>query len=149
MIELGTADGSIRNAALPDALAISRLITELGYSTTAPAMVNRLGPILSDPKYLTLVAASTTEIIGVAGATLARYYEKDGVYCRLVLLVVASSARGHGVGRALVGAVEQWGAAHAAREMYVNSGLHRGQTHEFYERLGYRRTGWRFVRELG
>ena len=139
----------IRDAVTGDAEPISKLITELGYPTTCEAMRNRLTLILTDPGYATLVAVKDREVVGVAGSTLSKYYEKDGLYCRLAVLVVSSTARGLGLGGKLVQAVESWAAAKGAREVVVNSGLHRGDAHAFYERSGYSRTGFRFVKPLG
>jgi GNAT superfamily N-acetyltransferase len=138
----------IRNVILDDAEPVGRLITELGYPTTTIEMADRLTAILSDPSYVTFVAVQDTNVIGVAGATLSLYYEKDGVYSRLAVLAVSSAARGLGIGRQLVEAVERWSASKGAREVFVNSGFHRGDAHGFYERCGYSRTGFRFVKLL-
>ena len=138
----------VRPAEVGDAGRIGELITELGYTTDRETMTDRLAPILSDPQYLTLVASMNGLIVGVAGATFGRYYEKDGNYARLLVLSVASTARGHGVGSLLVAAVERWAGASGVREIVVNSALHRAEAHGFYERRGYVRTGFRFVKTL-
>ena len=138
----------IRNATVTDAEPIGRLITELGYPTTTAEMADRLTAILNDPSYVTFVAVQDTNVIGVAGATLSLYYEKDGIYSRLAVLAVSSTARGLGIGHQLVEAVERWSAGRGAREVFVNSGFHRDDAHVFYERCGYSRTGFRFVKRL-
>jgi GNAT superfamily N-acetyltransferase len=143
-----TARVAIRAALITDAEPIANLITELGCPTTSEAMRDRLTMILPDPNYATFVADIEGEVVGVAGATLSRYYEKDGLYSRLVVLVVSSTAQGLGIGGELVQAVERWSATQGAREVVVNSGLHRGEAHHFYERRGYTRTGFRFVKQV-
>lgn len=142
------ADVEIRDAVMGDAEQVSKLVTELGYPTTVEAMRNRLATILIDPNYATLVADTAGAVVGVAGAILSRYYEKDGIYSRLAVLAVSSTAQGLGIGGKLVEAIESWSTAKGAREVFVNSGLHRGRAHDFYERCGYSRTGFRFVKEL-
>lgn len=147
----GSTEGSlteIREALMSDAERIATLITELGYPTTTVAMNGRLESILSDPDYITLVAVEGNTVLGVVGAALGRYYEKDGTYARLVVLAVSAPARGRGVGSRLVEAIEHWSASKGAREVVVNSGLQRLEAHGFYERCGYRRTGLRFVKRL-
>lgn len=139
----------IREAVIGDTQGVSRLITDLGYPTDVASMRKRLKPILRDPAALTLVAESGGQVVGVAGVSLARYFEKDGIYARLIVLAVSSTTRGRGVGRRLVVAAERWSARKGAREMFVNSGLHRKEAHAFYRRCGYARTGFRFVRPLG
>lgn len=39
-------------------------------------------------------------------------------------------------------------AGQGARDVVVNSGLHRAEAHGFYERRGYSRTDFRFVKQL-
>jgi len=138
----------IRHAEIRDAEWLGQLMTELGYPTTVEAMTERLAMILADPNYATFVADTGAGVIGVAGATLGHYYEKDGTYSRLLVLAVASTARGQGTGTRLVEAVEQWAASKGAREVIVNSALHRSEAHGFYERRHYARTGLRFVKQL-
>ena len=138
----------IREAVIDDAEPLAQLMTELGYPTAAPAMRIRLGRFLSDAQHVTLVAEANGDVVGVAGGSLDWYLEKDGRYARLVALVVSPRLRRQGVGRALLDAIEQWSAGHGAREVVVNSGLHRRDAHEFYERSGYARTGVRFVKPI-
>ncbi|MGH9163740.1 MAG: GNAT family N-acetyltransferase [Vicinamibacteraceae bacterium] len=111
-------------------------------------MSNRLPGLLGDPSYVTLVADVDGHVTGVAGAVLGRYYEKDGIYSRLAVLAVASTARGRGVGTRLVEAIERWSASRGAREVIVNSGVHRADAHAFYRRRGYSHTGLRFIKSL-
>ena len=137
----------IRTAVTVDARDIAELITQLGYPTTASAMSIRLGAIQRDPSYRTVVAVAASAVVGVAGARLGRYYEKDGIYCQLVVLAVSPSARKRGIGRQLITEVENWSANKGAREVVVTSGLHRADAHAFYQRCGYRQTGLRFVKK--
>ena len=138
----------IRDATIDDAERVAQLMTELGYPTTAQPMRDRLGAIVADPNYATFVADTGACVVGVAGAALGKYYEKDGVYCQLLVLAVSSTARGQGTGTRLVETVEQWAASQGARAIVVNSALHRGDAHGFYERRQYARTGYRFVKQL-
>jgi GNAT superfamily N-acetyltransferase len=111
-------------------------------------MRSRLSRVLPDPGYVTFVADTGGDVVGVAGATLSWYYEKDGLYARLAVLSVSSTARGLGLGARLVQAVERWAATQGVREVIVNSGLQRLDAHGFYERRGYSRTGLRFVKQI-
>lgn len=138
----------VRYATIGDAEHVGQLMTELGYPTTVDAMKERLAMILADPRYVTFVADTGRCVIGVAGATLGRYYEKDGTYSHLLVLAVSSEARGHGAGTQLVDAVEDWAVRNGARTVVVNSALHRSGAHGFYERRGYSRTSFRFVKQL-
>ncbi len=139
---------SIREATLDDAAPIANLVTALGYPSNAGDMRERLAGLLADPVYVTLVAENGGEIAGVAGACMARFYEKNGVYARLVALVVSEESHGRGVGASLVRAVERWANGKGAVEIFLNSGVQREGARRFYEKLGYRVTGVRFSKEL-
>jgi GNAT superfamily N-acetyltransferase len=139
----------IRAATLADAKQIATLMTALGYPTNATEMKARLEEIFADPTYTTIVAELGSEVIGMAGACIARFYEKPGLYARLVALVVSEASTGHGAGNALVRAVEKWGAEKGVGEIFLNSGIQREAARAFYEKLGYRVTGVRFSKELG
>ncbi len=144
-----SARAKVRTATLSDAKPIAGLVTALGYPTNATDMKARLASIFADPTYATFVAELDGEVVGMAGACLARFYEKPGRYARLVALVVSEASLGRGAGAALVGAVEKWGANNDAGEIFLNSGVQREAAREFYERLGYRVSGVRFTKELG
>ena len=138
----------IRNAEIGDADRLACLMTELGYPTAVEAMTDRLAMILGDTNYVTFVADEGDGVVGVAGAAVGWYYEKDGVYARLLVLAVSSGARGQGTGSRLVEAVERWAVSKGARDVVVNSASHRTTAHGFYERRRYERTGFRFVKQL-
>lgn len=142
------ADVVVRDAALSDAAQVAGLITQLGYPTLPDEMAQRLTGLLADPGYATFVAEHDSSIIGVAGGAMARYYEKNGLYARLVVLVVSDKSRGRGVGASLVRAIEHWAVERGTVEILVNSGAHRVDAHRFYESHGYRQTGIRLVKDL-
>jgi GNAT superfamily N-acetyltransferase len=144
-----TTRPSIRAATLSDAKPIASLVTALGYPTNATDMKKRLQALLAEPTYNTLVAELDGVIVGMAGACLARFYEKNGLYARLVALVVSEASAGRGVGAALVRVVEKWAKGEGAAEIFLNSGVQREGAHSFYQKLGYRVTGVRFSKELG
>ena len=138
----------VREATLGDADSIAALVTHLRYPTTRDEMAERLRGILSDPTYVAFVAERNSGVLGLSGGSLHRYFEKNGLYARLVVLVVSDAVRGLGGGRALVRAVEQWAASLGARELFVNSGTQRSEAHGFYERCGFRITGVRLTKTL-
>jgi GNAT superfamily N-acetyltransferase len=138
----------IRNACLDDSSAIARLISQLGYPTSSDEMKGRLAGILSDSDYETLIAEVRKDAVGVIGVGVSRYYERDGVYGRLLALVVDESWRGQGVGACLVAQAERWLKERGVTSVVVNSGKHRDAAHRFYRQLGYEETGVRLVKSL-
>jgi GNAT superfamily N-acetyltransferase len=140
---------AIRAATLADHAQLAMLVTALGYPTNASDMKTRLEGLFADPSYTTFVAELDGKVVGMAGACIARFYERNGVYARLCALVVSGESSGHGVGAALVRAVENWALERDAAEIFLNSGVQREGAQAFYEKLGYRVSGVRFSRELG
>ena len=145
----GTQNGhaGIRDATIDDAERVAQLMTELGYPTTVEEMTDRLGAIVADPNYATFVADAGACVVGVAGATLGRYYENDGVYCQLLVLSVSSTARGQGTGTRLVETVERWAASGRARHRRQQRAASRRRA-RFLRAPAYARTGYRFVKQL-
>jgi GNAT superfamily N-acetyltransferase len=139
---------SIRSAVLADAEAIARLMTELGYPTTASQMATRLTSILPDQSYRTLVACDGETIAGVVGTRTGPMYEFDEPYGHILALDVAATYRRHGVGGLLVQAAEAFFADRRARFAVVTSANRRADAHAFYERHGYAFDGRRYKKPL-
>lgn len=136
----------IRPARIADAPILARLMEHLGYPTTAGEMEARLTGLLAHSEYHTLVAERNRHLVGMIGIHLGRYYEKNGLYGRIAALVVEPEHQGQHIGSALVAEAEHWLNAQGVQTVVVNSGTHRQAAHRFYEHLGYRGTGLRFVK---
>jgi GNAT superfamily N-acetyltransferase len=79
---------------------------------------------------------------------LERTYEADAEVARIMCLVVGSEERKRSVGRALISAVEDWTRRRGAEAIMLTTHERRTGAHEFYRRMGYDRTGYRFYKEL-
>jgi ribosomal protein S18 acetylase RimI-like enzyme len=138
----------IRTASLDDAPEIAHLMSQLGYSTSAAEMKERLRGILSTASYMTFVAEIRGEVVGMVGIGISHYYEKNGVYGRLLALVIDETHRRQGIGASLVERAESWLREHKVTSIVINSSKHRSEAHCLYKRLGYEETGLRFVKSL-
>jgi GNAT superfamily N-acetyltransferase len=138
----------IREAGDGDTVALARLMTELGYLASPEEMGRRLAGILEDVSYGTLVAERDGRVVGMAGTHLERTYEADGQCARIMSFVVGSKERGRGAGQALISAVEDWARDRGAADVMLTTHERRAGAHEFYGRLGYDRTGYRFHKRL-
>ena len=139
---------AVRGARVTDAEGIARLISELGYRTTAEQMRKRLDAILRSDDYETLVADDDGRIVGIVGTRIGPLYEDDDSYGQIMALAVATEQQRRGIGQRLIEAAESRLVGRGARVLVVNSGNHRVDAHAFYERQGYAFTGRRYRKVL-
>ncbi|MGH8216749.1 MAG: GNAT family N-acetyltransferase [Rhodanobacteraceae bacterium] len=128
---------SIRAATAADASELAVLCGQLGYPADASTIARRLDAIVEHHAGAVLVAESDEgAVVGWAEASLQRHLVHDP---RVMLagLVVAEGSRNHGVGVALLRAVEAWSREHGADELIVRSNVLRERAHRFYQREGY------------
>lgn len=76
-------------------------------------------------------------------------YEHNDVGGRIMAVVVSETARGQNIGRELIRAAEEWFVQQNVTRIALNTRFHREGAHKFYERLGYTKNGFRFVKDLG
>ena len=141
-------DLTIRVAEMNDASALAQLMCELGYRTTKSEMQMRLQRIATDERYRTFVAVCDGKVCGMIGTLMYLSYEHNDPSGRIVALVIMSTMRRRGIGRALIATVEKDFAQRGIRRVALNTRLAREDAHKFYESLGYERSGWRFVKQL-
>jgi GNAT superfamily N-acetyltransferase len=127
----------VRAVAESDAVAVAELLGQLGYSADPVATRDRLARWAADESSAALVWEDGGEVLGVIAVHVCPWFEKDGNWARIVALVVAETARGRGVGRELMSAVERFARQHGCRAVEVSSRSTRTDAHAFYRRLGF------------
>ena len=138
----------IRDAELKDAPELAVLMCDLGYETKRAEMKTRLESILSSPAFKTFVAIMDGSVCGMIGLLTYPSYEHNDASGRILALVTSSTARRRGIGRALVATAEKDFAQRGIKRVALDTRLSREDAHKFYESLGYKRNGWRFVKHL-
>jgi ribosomal protein S18 acetylase RimI-like enzyme len=141
-------DLTIRAVEMNDAAATAQLMDELGYETTTSEMQMRLQRIANDERLRTFVAVCDGKVCGMISTLTYPSIEHDDFSGRIVALVIKSSMRRRGIGRALITLAEKDFAQRGIRRVALNTQLAREDAHKFYESLGYERNGWRFVKQL-
>jgi GNAT superfamily N-acetyltransferase len=124
--------------ATPEVLAaLARLLPQLNDSLELPDM-DRLRRLIADPDVTLLVARDDDAIVGTT--TVIVYTTPYWIKARLDEVVVDASARGKGVGEALVKAALDLGREKGAQvaELQSGRGPNREAAHRLYERLGFR-----------
>lgn len=146
--EVSVSNLPVRRATRDDAEPVARLVTELGYATSAGQMDARLDAILRDDDYETLVVCDGGIVVGFLGLRCGPLYESDDRYGQIMAMVVAESHRQRGVGGQLIRAAEAILAERGVRILVVTTGNQRDRAHRFYERNGYTFTGRRYMKRL-
>jgi ribosomal protein S18 acetylase RimI-like enzyme len=139
---------TIRNASLSDAPALASLMCELGYETASAEMQQRLKSIVSDAGFRTFVAEIDDQVCGMIGTLTHASHEHNDFSGKIVALVVSKKQRRSGIGRALIAAAEKDFAEKGVTRVTLTTRFKREEAHQFYEALGYSRTGFRFAKNL-
>ena len=138
-----------RAATATDAPAIALLLAQLGYDTSAEDVPRRVAGVTGNGGAVFVAVDENDRPLGVAGATSYATLHVDGGVAYITSLVTDADARGRGIGRALVNAIEQWARERGAARLSVTSAEHRADAHEFYPACGFPYTGRRFSKQLG
>jgi GNAT superfamily N-acetyltransferase len=141
-------DLTIREARAEDAEAVVRLLDQLGYPTPAATVESRLERlrIVGDR---VVVAEVEGRAVGLAHLQVTPTIERDRPGAKIGALVVDQAHRGRGIGRALVGTMEDEARTRGCSVLFLTTAARREDAHAFYESVGLAETGKRFAKELG
>ena len=121
---------------------------ELGYETTTAEIRQRLKPIVRDVRYCTFVAEIDGIVCGMIGTLTHASHEHNDCSGKIIALVVSKKQRRNGIGRALIAAAEKNFAKRNVTRVSLTTRFTREDAHQFYEALGYFKTGFRFAKNL-
>lgn len=144
----GAGGVHVRRADRNDAHSIARLLGQLGYPTAAPAIPERLERLAAGGRSAAWVAVVDDAIVGLATAHVYSALNRARDVASLTLLVVDEAARRSGVGRALVGAVEEFAREADCERLTVTTHEDRAGAQAFYPSIGLPFTGRRYGKTL-
>lgn len=124
-------------AATPDVhAALARLLPQLNPNLDVPTM-ERIEALMADPHVTLLVVREGADIVGTA--TVIVYTTPFWIKARLDEVVVDASARGRGVGEAVVRACLDVARRKGAQvaELQSGRGPARAAAHRLYKRIGF------------
>ncbi len=121
---------------------------ELGYETSSSEIQQRLKSILRDARCRTFVAEIDRSVCGMIGTLTHASHEHNDLSGKIIALVVSKRQRRSSIGRALIGAAEKDFAKRKVTRVSLTTRFMRKEAHQFYEALGYSRTGFRFAKNL-
>lgn len=135
MSEPGPAPHEARAARADDIAAVAALSPQLGAVDPA-TIAERLALLLASPAHAVFVVECDGVVRGYVVAEH-RLLLQFGERVELIALVVDAAQRRHGLGQALVAAVEHWARRRGLTQMVVRSSTRRDAAHPFYRSLGY------------
>ena len=139
----------VRDMTVTDAAEVARLLGQLGYPWPVSEVAARIKTFLaSDERALVASREGSASLLGVLTLHITPVLHRAGPVGRLTMLVVDESARGEGIGRALVTAAEAYFGERGCALIEVTSNKRRADAHAFYERLGYSATSERFAKPV-
>jgi GNAT superfamily N-acetyltransferase len=116
--------------------ALAHLLPQLNDQLPVPTM-ERLQALVADPAVTLLLARDGEEVVGTT--TVIVYTTPFWIKARLDEVVVDESARGKGVGAALVSAALNVAREKGAQVAELQSGLQREAANRLYPRMGFKR----------
>jgi N-acetylglutamate synthase-like GNAT family acetyltransferase len=135
-----------RDAHESDAPALAQLLGQFGYPASDEDTARRLGELIREPATRVLVATRGERIVGVGAVHAMRVLEGDFPLGVIIALVVDDSVRLQGVGASIVEALEAEARSRGCFAIVVHSGRKRIESHQFYQRVGYEKTGARLLK---
>ena len=133
----------VRRGSQSDLVALLSLYEELAGNKITAAPSDRanaeplLAEVLADPRRELAVAIVDGQLVGAADLLVVPNLTHRGQPWAIVEnVIVASTARGRGVGRALMGHVIDRAQTAGCYKLQLVSGKHRAEAHEFYRSVG-------------
>ena len=139
---------AIRDAKPADAPRLVELIRLLDREIDEKSVRRNLAKLKKEGE-TPLVAVLGGQVVGLCGISARVMIHRDAPIGRISPLVVANEAQGHGLGRMLVEAAEEWMRRKGCKLVEVTSNDRRADAHAFYRHLGFERTSIRFAKPLG
>lgn len=140
----------IREATDVDISSLTKLMNELGYDTTMDEMKIRFINIQNHGDYKTYVASTGTQVVGMVGLTKNFCYEQNGIYVRILAIVISTHFRNLGLGSLLMAKSENWAREIGANRILLNCGNREDRkiAQRFYQEMGYQIKSAGFIKKL-
>ncbi|RPH29374.1 MAG: GNAT family N-acetyltransferase [Bacteroidales bacterium] len=140
---------TLRNAAINDLESVYLLVCDLeGYSMDRIAFENVYSINLSNPNIYYLIAEKENRIVGFLSLHVQHILHHSKPTCELQELNISSELRGYGIGALLMNEAERIAKELNLEEIELTTKIHRERAQSFYNKLGYKFTHMKFVKNL-
>ena len=136
----------IEQAEHKHAAEIVFLMDELGYQCSLTLIESKLKFVAESDFDQVFVATIDGLVLGVISCHVTIMFQAAGTCGRITSLVVISSTRGKGVGKALLKQADKYFLAKECVKVEVTSSERRKEAHEFYKAMGFTQESARFLK---
>ena len=127
----------IRQITPGDAMPITNLSHQLGYSITVSETGQNINAVLENTDHDAFVAVHGNQVIGWIGISYTFHLESPP-WCEIRGLVVDEKYRGNGIGKMLIEKAKQWSKEKGNDKLRLRCNVKRTETHLFYQHLGFK-----------
>lgn len=130
----------LRNITILDAKEIQRISNfELGYDVDLDIVKKQIEKLTNDNKHNVIIGFENEQTRKIVGFVHAELYESLYMDTGLNILGLAvdSNFQGQGIGKKLMGAIEDYALKNNISFIRLNSNVCRTEAHKFYESIGY------------
>ena len=140
---------TVRAFMADDITGINDLLNnELGKKVNCDELNSIVSDMLSDESYRIFVGELEGEIVGFIGLHFGLAFEISGKVMRIIALAVKEKNQHCGIGTMLIKKAEECAKENRASVIGVNSGLQRLTAHSFYEKQGFFKKGYSFIKDV-
>ncbi len=141
-----TTNMTIRKAIPDDAIAVQRLLAQLGYPNLTEQGVAEKINAYSKSSYCILVGEVDFNVVGFISLHWFEIFHSAGTIGRISAFCIDEFFRSQGFGRQLLEAAETFLIKQGCTKLEVTSNIRRVRTHEFYLDRGYGEDSRRFTK---
>ena len=122
---------------------------ELGNkNVTAENIAPHYSRVKNDDRYKTYVALLENEVVGFISSAQTYAVGFDGSYMQIIALAVKIEKQNRGIGTKLIQSMENFAKEKRCYSIGLCSGFKRTEAHAFYERKGFNKGSYAFVKML-
>ncbi len=138
----------IRDLERRDYISLAAVWREAFVPLTDEALITACKKMEGDSRYRIFVAETDGRVVGFVTTVEALAINLPDGYIQVNSLAVLPEFRHCGIGKMLMNRVEELARERGSSLVELASGFQRTEAHEFYERLGYQKTSFRFSKRM-
>lgn len=139
----------IREYNYKDIVSLQNILDkDLGYCVEINELQSRISEMMKRRNYRIYVACEEDKIVGFVGFVTFLAFEIKNECIKITALAVSEEYRRQGIGTLLLNVVEKFASDNSIDVVSLNSGLSREDAHLFYEKHGFSKKSYGFIKHI-